>query len=50
MSCVVVLVAVNGELYRFEGFCVGRLPERIVESISIPCLLYAQVNVQRTAL
>ena len=31
MLCVIVLVAENGEFYRFEGFCVGRLPERIVD-------------------
>ena len=29
--CVVVLVAENGEFLRSEGFCVGHLPERIVE-------------------
>ena len=29
MLCVVVLVAKNGEFQRFEGFCIGRLSERI---------------------
>ena len=29
MLCVVILVAENGEFWRFAGFCVGHLPDRI---------------------